>query len=223
MEEINKKHKILHFEDDLFIGDFFAKGFNAKGFEYKNYLCPPEKTKELIDLVLSEKPDLIVMDIIMPVMNGIAATKILKNHLETKHIPIIGLDNLTDIETIEAVKKSGMTDYYVKSDIKMESFVAIVRDFLEYPNIYKANFSESGEFMNRLENEYVEDEWAESSEIINSYSIVGNQQNKGVSLIFFILLLIFLLGWLAILFPFLWIIYVILIVGLIVWGKLQDI
>ena len=83
--------KILHFENDRFIGGVFEVKFESEGFDFKLLAQTPEKSDDLIKLVLEEKPDLIIMGVILPVRDGYTATKILKSNKLTKNIPIFGL------------------------------------------------------------------------------------------------------------------------------------
>ena len=112
-----KHHKILHFEDNEMLSNMYQIAFDRKGFKYKNYEHPPENIEELVGLVLAEKPDLIVMDILMPVMDGIRTTKCLKEDNRTKNIPIVGLSNLGDQDTINKLRSYGIDDYVVNNSM----------------------------------------------------------------------------------------------------------
>lgn len=133
-------YKILHFEDEEMLANIYSTKLKQLGFEYKFYLHPPEKEQELINLVLAEKPDLIIMDIIMPVMDGFKATEILKNHSETKAIPIMGLCNMGQQADIDKARELGMSDYFVNSQITPTKFVARVESFFESPEDYSPKF-----------------------------------------------------------------------------------
>ena len=141
-EDIGKymKRKILHFEDEEMLANIYSTKLKQLGFDYKFYLHPPKTEQELISLVLTEKPDLIIMDIIMPVMDGFKATEILKNHPETKDTPIIGLCNMGQKEDIDKARELGMSDYFVNSQITPTKFVARVGGFLDSPQDYTPKF-----------------------------------------------------------------------------------
>ena len=71
--------------------------------------------KEAIDLVRAEKPDLTLMDIMMPGdMDGLEATRILKNDPETKECPIVMLTAKGQKSDIEKGLEAGAEDYFVK-------------------------------------------------------------------------------------------------------------
>lgn len=125
-----KKQRILHFEDNKMLSDMYQVAFVRHGFEYKNYEYPPENQEELVGLVLAEKPDLIVMDILMPVMDGIRATKYLKEDSRTKNIPIVGLSNLGDQATINELRSYGIDDYFVNNSLTPTEFIKKIREIL---------------------------------------------------------------------------------------------
>ena len=140
MEEDIKKLKILHFDDDIDFSWICKETFKEKNFEYKHYICPPSNKEEFVNLVMSENPDLIVMDILMPKMDGFIATKIIKNNPKTKSIPIIGLSNISDKETLNKAKDYGMIDYFITASIAVEQFIEKVKKYLENPGNYKPVF-----------------------------------------------------------------------------------
>lgn len=87
--------KILFVDDEKGIRDLLALTLsvgNFRTFEASN-------GKEAIAIALKEKPDLIIMDIMMPKMNGLAAAKIIKGNPETKDIKIIVLSSINDVIT----------------------------------------------------------------------------------------------------------------------------
>jgi DNA-binding response OmpR family regulator len=61
-----------------------------------------------------EQPDLILMDVVMPRVNGIQACKALRQHPATKHIPIIMVTTRGEAETMEQGYESGCNDYVTK-------------------------------------------------------------------------------------------------------------
>ncbi len=69
---------------------------------------------EAIDVAKKELPDLILMDIIMPVMDGVEATYCLKKDPKTRHIPIIFITALDQINDIKRGFEAGGIDYIIK-------------------------------------------------------------------------------------------------------------
>jgi len=69
---------------------------------------------EAVKIATTQKPDLILMDIIMPVMNGYQATRMIRQNPKTRSIPVIAVTALTSSEEREECLKSGCDDYIAK-------------------------------------------------------------------------------------------------------------
>jgi CheY-like chemotaxis protein len=69
---------------------------------------------EAVDMAVRELPDLILMDIMMPKMDGLEACRQLKERDETKEIPIIMVTTRGEAESVEKGFKSGCCDYVAK-------------------------------------------------------------------------------------------------------------
>jgi CheY-like chemotaxis protein len=70
--------------------------------------------EEAIELAVKHQPDLILMDVNMPVMDGFEACRELRNKAETKSIPIILVTTRGEAENIEAGYENGCSDYVTK-------------------------------------------------------------------------------------------------------------
>lgn len=82
---------------------------------------------------LREHPDLILLDILMPVMDGLTMLKKLRQNDWGEHVPVIILTNLNSPTTISKAVESmdGFEEYLVKSDWKVEDVVTRVREKLK--------------------------------------------------------------------------------------------
>jgi len=85
--------------------------------------------KQAVALAKDKKPDLILMDIQMPVMNGLEATRILKNDEQTKAIPIIALTAYAMKGDEENIRKAGCDDYMTKP-FETKVFLEKVKEYL---------------------------------------------------------------------------------------------
>jgi len=107
----SRRKKILLIEDDQFLIDIYKEKLEKEGFEVF-VLCDGtkvlKKTKEL-------KPDLILLDIVLPNQNGWEILKALKEDVEVKDIPVIILSNLAQEEEIQKGLALGAVKYLVKS------------------------------------------------------------------------------------------------------------
>ena len=124
--------KILQFDDDELMTKMYSLKFKKPEFEYVWAEHPPtNKSEDLINYVLDIKPDLIIMDIIMPIMDGFKATEILKNDDRTKNIPIVALTNMSGEEDIKTGMDLGMTDYWINVNNIPSKIVSMVNNLLK--------------------------------------------------------------------------------------------
>lgn len=86
--------------------------------------------EEGLEVALREHPDLILLDIIMPVMDGMTMLARLREDLWGKDAKVIMLTNLSDNEKVAETIAHGTYDYLVKSDWKLEDVVKKVRERL---------------------------------------------------------------------------------------------
>jgi two-component system cell cycle response regulator DivK len=108
--EKRKMAKILHVEDNEMGGDMTPRRLKRKGFEYVRAWDGEEAVK----LAHSEQPDLILMDMSLPVKDGWTATREIKAAEETKHIPIIALTAHSMSGDREQALAAGCDDYDTK-------------------------------------------------------------------------------------------------------------
>jgi len=93
------KEKILIIEDDFFIRELYERQFTKEGY---NIVSSEDGPNGLL-LSSQENPDLILLDIMLPKLNGLDLLRTLKSKEETKNIPVILLTNLGQ----ESVIKEG--------------------------------------------------------------------------------------------------------------------
>ncbi|MFC1595123.1 response regulator transcription factor [Patescibacteria group bacterium] len=117
------KKKILLAEDDKFISRAYKDGLSSAGF----IVILASDGNEALDKVKKEKPDVILLDLIMPAKNGFEVIEELKMDDSTKNIPIIILSNLGQDSDIEKGKSLGAADYLVKSNVSMQEVVEKIK------------------------------------------------------------------------------------------------
>ena len=79
---------------------------------------------------ISQTPDLIVLDILLPGMSGIEVLAELKAGDKTAAIPVMVLTNLNDPATVEKILAAGGKDYFVKTDWTLDQLVEKIRNLL---------------------------------------------------------------------------------------------
>jgi len=85
--------------------------------------------EEGLKVAQKEKPDLILLDLILPKKDGFEVLKKLKTDEETKDIPVIVLTNLEGVGDIEKALELGATTYLVKANYKLEDVIAKIKEF----------------------------------------------------------------------------------------------
>jgi DNA-binding response OmpR family regulator len=111
MSKNDEKTKILLIEDDPFLSSMYSTKFEMENF---SVLAAVDGEKGL-KLALTERPDVILLDIIMPKMNGFEVLEKLKDSTITKDVPVILLTNLNQKDEIEKGMSLGATDYLIKA------------------------------------------------------------------------------------------------------------
>ncbi|HSE56808.1 MAG TPA: response regulator [Candidatus Paceibacterota bacterium] len=127
-----KKIVIEAIEDDALLRTVLRDKFSGEGFQ----VLEASDGKEGLATALREKPDLILLDIVMPEMDGITMMQKLRQENEWgKHVPIILLTNLSaDNEKInQAIADNEPAYYLVKSNWTMSDLVEKVRERLSRP------------------------------------------------------------------------------------------
>jgi len=117
---------ILIVEDDKFLSSAYRLKFTKVGFMV--YLA--FDGEEAISLLSTGIPDVILLDLVMPVKDGFTVLSELKNNTQWSTIPVIVTSNLSQKEDIDKVKALGAKDFIVKSDISLDELVKKVQDII---------------------------------------------------------------------------------------------
>ena len=121
------KTKILIIEDDQFLREFLFKKLSEENFE----VLAAKEGKEGVELAQKEKPDLILLDLILPEKNGYEVLEDLKKNPLTSEIPVLVLSNLGQKEEIEEAFRKGAKDYLIKAYFSLEEIVSKIRLLLK--------------------------------------------------------------------------------------------
>jgi len=106
---------ILFIEDESALQKTFGEIFKQEGYEMTSALDGEVGLR----LAKTKKPDLILLDLILPKINGFDVLKQLKEDPDTKEIPVIVLTNLEGMQDIEKVIGLGATTYLVKANYSL--------------------------------------------------------------------------------------------------------
>jgi CheY-like chemotaxis protein len=121
------KKTILLVEDDSFVADIYQTKIAKEGFEVVSADNGLEAIKKLKSII----PDLILLDIVMPYMDGIEVLRKIKAEERWKNIPVILLTNLSEKEKIEEALKMGANDYLIKSHFTPSEVIGKVNTVLK--------------------------------------------------------------------------------------------
>lgn len=118
---------LLLAEDEDFLARSYKNRFTLEGFDV-HVACDG---KEAIEMIASLKPDIVLLDLIMPKMNGFEVLEHVKQQDETKDIPVIVTSNLGQDSDIEKAKNLGAIDYIVKSNTSMKDLISKVYEHIQ--------------------------------------------------------------------------------------------
>ncbi len=129
MEEAKKqtKTKILIIEDDAFIMDMYCTKFEMTGYK----VLKADDGIKGIKIINESKPDIVVLDIIMPRMDGFEVLKMVKKDPKLQDIPVILLTNLGQKENIEEGIELKADDYIIKAHFTPDEVVNRVEKVLK--------------------------------------------------------------------------------------------
>lgn len=102
--------KVLVVEDHPDMMEILTCQMERMGFS----VIPARHGKEGVEKALEEKPNLILMDIMMPEMDGLAATRLIRSNPETQDIPILAATVLFRETDLKSCIEAGCNDYLVK-------------------------------------------------------------------------------------------------------------
>lgn len=128
--DINMENKkILIVDDEPAMIDIYARELQDAGYE----VSIATNGKEAIEFAASKKPDLIVMDVKMPEMDGVEATHQIKDNPETKEIKVVFLSAFGDPDAIATDKKyaqeMGALDF-IQKGIGLKEFTDKIKTFI---------------------------------------------------------------------------------------------
>lgn len=124
---MTKKFKILVVEDEASISDALKIKLKKEKFS----VIIAKNGKIGLEKALKDHPDLILTDIMMPVMDGLTMITEIRKDSWGKRAEIIILSVLTEASKVENAMKNGVYDFLVKSDWKIQDVVNIVKEKLK--------------------------------------------------------------------------------------------
>jgi DNA-binding response OmpR family regulator len=124
-----KKHKLLIIDDDPFILEMYVLKFKEEGFIVET----AKEGKEGLRKIREMKPDLVFLDVVMPMLDGLEMLRELRKNKETQNMKIVLLTNLGQKDDVERGMKLGADDYIIKAHFTPSEVVAKARSILSSP------------------------------------------------------------------------------------------
>lgn len=121
-----QKQKVLMIEEDRFLRKIYRNKLTLAGFEF----IEATNGEEGLNKVISEKPDLVLLDIVLPRKNGFDVLIEMKRNEGTKNIPVVILSNLGQESDIKRGLSLGAQEYLVKPEIALSGVVEKVKKLL---------------------------------------------------------------------------------------------
>jgi len=121
--------KVMLIEDDKFLRDLSVKKLMQEGFCVEIALEGAEGFRK----IEKTKPDLVLLDVVMPGMNGFAVLEKIRGHKnkDVAGIPVIMLTNLGQESDIERAEKLGATDYMIKANFSTDEIIEKIRSYIK--------------------------------------------------------------------------------------------
>ena len=123
--------RILVVEDESFLSKVLSERLEDEGFGQVDVAGNGE---EALQKVQDHNPDIILLDMILPKMNGFEVLEHLKKDTKYKKIPVMVLSNLGQDQDVEQAKALGAVDYLVKSNFSLQKVVQKITDILSHAN-----------------------------------------------------------------------------------------
>ena len=124
---MTKQLKILLVEDDNFLLGMYADKFRAEGFE----AFVADNGAKGLRLAKEKLPDIILLDVMLPQMNGFEFLQELQKETATKSIPVILLTNLSQKDEVQKGLALGAKDFLIKAHFMPQEVVEKVKSVLK--------------------------------------------------------------------------------------------
>ena len=122
-----KKPKILMIEEDYFLRKIYRNKLNKAGYDF----IEATNGIEGLNKINFEKPDLVLLDLILPRKNGFDVLISMRKNKKTKKIPVIILSNLGQESDIKKGFAFGAQEYLIKSEISLSEVVKEVKKWIK--------------------------------------------------------------------------------------------
>jgi len=115
----NSAGRVLIVEDDALLSKVLSQGFLSEKFE----VATVGNGQEVAEAVSKFSPQVILLDLIIPGIDGFAVLKMLKGDDKTKGIPVAIISNLEEAGDVKSTRALGADQYFVKANTEMKAII----------------------------------------------------------------------------------------------------
>ena len=123
---MDKKKKVMIVEDDTVLANALSLALQGEDYE----LSLATDGEEAERMIKQEKPDLVLLDLLLPIKNGFEVLKEMRQNPETKNTAVVILTNFEQETSVNEGKKLGVKDYIVKANVDIAEIPKVVKRYL---------------------------------------------------------------------------------------------
>jgi len=127
LEKKKETKNVLIVEDDALLAQVLSRVFTEEKFKVVNVM----DGLEVMDVAKKMKPDIILLDLILPSLDGFGVLKLLKEDSVTQNIPVIIISNLEEVSDVKSAKVLGAEEYFIKANIQLDKILQFVKKRLK--------------------------------------------------------------------------------------------
>jgi CheY-like chemotaxis protein len=120
------RKRILIVEDDRFLRRACQARLEQEGYE----ILTAQDGEEGVKAARAANPDLVLLDLLMPRLNGLEVLRTLRNDEATRGMPVIILSNSSRQEDMDTIRSLGISGYFVKANLSLQDLSQLVGDLL---------------------------------------------------------------------------------------------
>jgi len=130
MDALNKP-KVLLVEDDSFLSSLLRLKLEKSNYEVTH----AADGQQALDILVNLKPDLILLDLILPKKNGFEVLEAIRQNPLTEKLPVIIISNLGQESDVTRGKSLGIIDYFIKAKLSIDDLVLKVSETLKQMSV----------------------------------------------------------------------------------------
>ena len=123
MKTITKKIKVVLVEDDALLVKVLLSELTREGMEVVSVV----NGLEAVGAVKESKPDIVLLDLILPGLDGFEILKQIKSDNQIKHIPVFVVSNLGGLSDVKSAKALAADEYFIKANTEVDEIIKAIK------------------------------------------------------------------------------------------------